>query len=337
MGIFYSISVSENAYRIKKKIKNIIYELHENLHTKVLSKNSLSVFLIEQSDEADFVSFINRLNDEQIIFKVITDLDLPDVINCNKTHEFIPLLDLERNVKNELSLDKDLSYNNINFHEDDIRMVESLLKALFYNLYDDNLSYDRAFLYAMSYVSGKSLRTKSANKNMICDSLVYSCLKNWYEKYYKYKKSIYNSYHNYFESVKQILEDTSISYLSTIEPLKSYPLTKKFSYYIEDFIREIKNKRYGIKSYEKFLIKELMLSYRTPKYQETDYNKIFILARQMIDDTKILLTIINYWTILYNIQQIERNNMVSNIIIYTKQNFNNHLLFALDDMGFSDF
>lgn len=334
MGIFYSISISDQVYQTKKHIKKIINSHSNNLLAKILTKNSLSVFVILDHSSNDFEKFVNKLSEseEKLNYKIITEVKLPEqsVINCDKINDFSTLLELKNCLFNELTLDRDLFYNDIKFHEEDIKIVESLLKALFYNLYDDNLSYDKTFLHTLSYVCSKNLHIKySTNKTMINDRLVYCCLKNWYEKYYNYKKSIYNSYNNYFESIQKILDKNAYSYLSNIELLKCYPLNKVYSYYAQYYLREIKNK--------KNITNEIILSYKPPKYQDTDYDKMFKLSKQFIYATKHLLTIINYWIVLYNIQTLEKSGSVNNIVIHTKQEFDKHLIFSLEDMGFSDF
>jgi hypothetical protein len=335
MGIFYSISISEKAYTSKKNIQKILNQ-YEHMSVKSLSKNYLSIFLIDyHQDDSDFVKIMDKINQEEQI-KIITDFHISElnVINCNRINDYEPLSTLKNCLQNELKLDQNLSYNDIVFHEKDIKMMEYFLRALFYNLYDDNLSYDKAFLHAMSYVSTKSIHTKSEHKTMIVDRLVYSCLKNWYEKYYTYKKDLFKSYNNYYDSIRQILEDDN--YLSSIKLFKSHPLNKTYYYYIEQFIKDIKTQKYGINTYEKFLKTELALNYKTPTYKDTDYEKLFKLSNQFIKDTEILLQIINYWMILYNIQVSEKNNTVNNIVIYTKQKFQSKLLLSLHDMGFSD-
>jgi hypothetical protein len=342
MGIFYSISISEQSYRSKKIIKKI-FNQQENISVKSLSKNSLSIFLVDNhnNNHSDVVNIIDKINDneEKVDVKIITNLKLPElnVINCNKINEYEHLSTLKDCLRDELKLDNNLVYNDISFHEEDIKTVEFLLKALFYNLYDDNLSYDRAFLLAMSYISSKSLKSQSLNKTMISDRLVYCCLKDWYEKYYKYKKTLFNSYKNYYESIRQILENDTYAYLSNVEPLKSYPLNNTYAYYVKEFITEIKNQSYGHKTYKKYLLTELILFYNTPKYQETNYDKLYNLSSQFIDNTKILLSIVDYWVILYNIQKLEKSNTVNNVVIYTNQGFNKNISISLEDMGFSDY
>lgn len=332
MGIFYSISVNEYAYKHRKEIYEILSS--EDIKTKIYYKNNTSIYLVDKTNNQKFCRVINTIQDK-IKVSVISDISETDFVSISQ--DIYPVKQLKDNLKCPLSLDKEIPCDNIKFDISDVKMMENLSKALFYNLYDDNLSYDEAYIHGLSYVSVKTLKTNAVNETSLHEKIVRSCLQNWYHKYPIYKKNLYNSYHLYFNFVKELIHKDDASFLKTYEPLSRMMLNDDYIYFVNFYLKEIKHKKMANKSYLKFLLTEIELTYNHPKYQETNYEKIYNLSKNLIEITSKLLKITCIWSLLYQIQVLTKNTSINNIFIYVNNDIKDFTLFVLETLGFYKF
>jgi len=329
MGIFYSISVNEYSSKHRKEIYEILTS--EDVNTTIYYKNNTSIYLVEKTQDHKFCQVIKTIQDNFKV-SVISDISETDFISISQ--EIHPVKQLKDTLKCSLSLDKDLTYDNIKFDNNDVKMMEYLLKALFYNLYDDNLSYDKAYLHGLSYISVKTIVTDATNVTSLHEKLVRGCLQNWYEEYPIYKKNLYNSYHLYFNFIKELILNEDASFLKNYEPFSKMILIDNYMYFVNLYLKEIKHKKSANKSYLKFLLTEIELTYNHPKYRETNYEKIYNLSQNLIEITSKLLKITCVWSLLYQIQVLTKNTSINNIFIYVNSDIKEFTLFVLETLGF---
>lgn len=335
MGIFYSISINELAYKNRKYINEILET--KNVEKIIYYKNQCSFYIVNQSNyHQDLCSTLIDIKKETNI-SVITDIsDLP-FTSSNTRQDIIILKNLNTKLSNKLTLDKNLTYDDVKFEQDDIKMMECLLNALFYNVYNDNLPYDRSYLQALSYVSMKTIKTKSTNSKSIREKLVRACLQNWYDKYENYKKDLYNSYQEYFKIVKQITDCDDISFLKKYEPLSFMSINKEYIYFVNLYLKDMKKSKYANKSYYKYLTTDMEFQYKDPKYTETNYEQIYNLSKGLIEVTRKLLSVIDFWILLYHIQNLSKGNMIKNIFVYVTDDTRKYLIYVFDSLGFQKF
>jgi hypothetical protein len=204
----------------------------------------------------------------------------------------------------------------------------------YYNLYDDNLSHVKAYLHGLSYISVKTIVTDATNVTSLHEKLVRACLQNWYEEYPIYKKNLYNSYHLYFNFIKELILNEDASFLKNYEPFSKMILIDNYMYFVNLYLKEIKHKKSANKSYLKFLLTEIELTYNHPKYRETNYEKIYNLSQNLIEITSKLLKITCVWSLLYQIQVLTKNTSINNIFIYVNSDIKEFTLFVLETLGF---
>lgn len=324
MGIFYSISVNEYACKHRKEIYENLSS--EDITTTIYYKNNTSIYVVDKTKDHKFFQVIKTIQDK-IKVSVISDISETDFFSISQ--DIYPIKQLKDSLKYPLSLDEELPYDN-----SDIKMMEFLSKALFYNLYDDNLPYEEAYIHGLSYVSIKTLKTNAVNEKSLHEKLVRNCLQNWYNKYPIYKKNLYNSYNVYFNFIKELINNDDTSFLKTYEPLSRMALTDNYIYFVNLYLKEIKNKNIANKSYLKFLLTEIELTYNNPKYREINYEKIYNLSQNLIEITSNLLKITCVWSLLYQIQVLTKNTSINNIFIYVNNDIKYFALFVLETLGF---
>lgn len=308
MGLFFSI---ENE---RKELRTKLYKIFRKTSNKYKSdfymsyKNNSTVIILPVNIKIN-IDNIKDLYKNKLL--LLSEEELKHI-----TFECVTILN--KQLSNKLYIN--IKENDLIFHQDDVNSVQKVIEELFYNLFDDKISYDKVFMYILSYVSTKQFisvdMNKDSNKSKVKDMLAYYCLQDWYSKYETCKKNIYTYYQKLVDIIEGFVMNPSyIDELVNTEPFKSYPLNKYYKYYAKQILESIKHKIYHNTTYIEYLKKRLTTLYRTFSYNTTNYKQLRSISISLLKDSAQLFLFITDWIILYNLQCLEKKSTDNYLII----------------------